>query len=252
MAFLYLIAFGAFPSGPSLNPCNSIRTLLGRGVLQLSWVTSWFCIFQGISPLSQEGDAFGFIMSLILMDSCGGWWIYMVAACPFFDDGFSSEGLFPGQWEVRAVVSLGLNKLVDRRDTDDQPKTWDPAVIGTSTETVSSTLFLVVWLSWQRYTQSDRISLPVMDRRRCGFRASLAGEKIFLLHHLGQAASYNCQHNFISGRKSLCLSTLFSSLKRRIMSVGRKQISSTKISDKEECRALQRVNHCAPSLLVSS
>lgn len=40
MAFLYLIAFGAFPSGPSLNPCNSIRTLLGRGVLQLSWVTS--------------------------------------------------------------------------------------------------------------------------------------------------------------------------------------------------------------------
>lgn len=150
------------------------------------------------------------------------------------------------------MVSLGLNKLVDRRDIDDQPKTWDPAVIGTSTETVSSTLFLVVWLSWQRYTQSDRISLPVMDRRRCGFRASLAGEKIFLLHHLGQAASYNCQHNFISGRKSFCLSTLFSSLKRRIMSVGRKQISSTKISDKEECRALQRVNHCAPSLLVSS
>lgn len=189
-------------------------------------------------------------MNLILMDSCGGW-IYMVAACPFFDDGFSSEGLFPGQWEVRAVVSLGLNKLVDRRDIDDQPKTWDPAVIATSTETVSSTLFLVVWLSWQRYTQSDRISLPVMDRRRCGFQASLAREKIFLLHHLGQAASYNCQHNFISGKKTLCLNP-FQLPQRRMMSVGRKQISGPKISDKEGCRALQRVNHCAPSLLVAS
>lgn len=180
-------------------------------------------------------------MNLILVDSM-----------PLFDDGFSSEGLFPGQWEVRAMVYLSLSKLVDRRDTDDQPKTWDPAVIGTSTETVSSTLFLVVWLSWQRYTQSDCISLLVMDRRRCGFQASLAGEKIFLLHHLGQAASYNRQPDFISGKKTLCLSTLFSSLKRRIMSVGRKQISSPRISDKEGCRALQRVTHCAPSLLVAS
>ena len=42
---------------------------------------------------------------------------------PLFDDRFSSEDFFPGQQEVSAMVSLGLSKLVDRRDADDQPKT---------------------------------------------------------------------------------------------------------------------------------
>lgn len=52
--------------------------------------------------------------------------------------------------------------------------------------------------------------------------------------------------------ETLCLSTFFSSFKRRIMSMGREQISSLKISDKKGSRLLQRVNYCALSLLVAS
>lgn len=148
-----------------------------------------------------------------------------------FDDQFSSEGLFPGQWEVPAIVSHGLSKLIDKRDAEHQPKTSDPAMTEISRETVSSTLFLVVCPSWQHYTQFDSICLPVRDRHRAGFQARLERKKMFLLHHLHQAASSNCQLDFISGKETLCVSTLFSSLPRRIISMGRERISSPQISE---------------------
>ena len=59
------------------------------------------------------------------LDPCGQPWCLDLhgGSMPLFDDRFSSEDFFPGQQEVSAMVSLGLSKLVDRRDADDQPKT---------------------------------------------------------------------------------------------------------------------------------
>lgn len=59
MAFLYLIAFHALLSGPILNPCNSIHSLLCQGVLQLSWVTS-----EVLPPLTGFASTRGFLLCL--------------------------------------------------------------------------------------------------------------------------------------------------------------------------------------------
>lgn len=59
MAFLYLIALDAFPSGPFLNPCNSIRSLLCQGVLQLSRVMS-----EKLPPLVGFASPRGFLLCL--------------------------------------------------------------------------------------------------------------------------------------------------------------------------------------------
>lgn len=65
--FSYLIARDAFPSGLFLNPCNSIRSLLCQGVLQLSWVMS-----EDLPPLVGFASTRGFLLcprNYMLLDS---------------------------------------------------------------------------------------------------------------------------------------------------------------------------------------